>query len=254
MTKKLIKAREELDAKLTDLLNNLDSDALVSAAQSAASNLFTLLEHDLCKKIKQDGTLPKTELEDTLSSIENILEVAVIYSKLMSDWHAKHQMAFSYAPNVLSTAESVLNYYHKEKAMDYKKRLEQNGFPTNGFEKKLPLHNKKKDIQYIIMGAIFLIASIIIDVATDCNHGTHYLLFRAFLALGISLVATGSLAGFASIKLDTELKFWGIQWTRMKITACGTVAIFFAMYFVNPPLPPELEIPNASTNTELEQK
>ena len=252
--KDLSKDRNKLDNKLLAFLADYDSETKLFEVQKAASDLFTALENELCKEIKRNDNLSKTELEDDLASIENILAVAVKYAEIMKYWHKKHGKTYTFAPNTLSTAESVLNYYKKEQAMFYKKKLNENDFPINGFNQKLPLQNKKKDVACIVLGSLLLISALIINSITDCNYGNSYLLFRGFFALGISLIASGTFVGFVKAKIESEFKIAGIQLTRAKITAGGTIGIFLLLYFANPPLPPQLEEIIPHTNTEIEQR
>jgi hypothetical protein len=252
--KDLSKDRNKLDNKLLAFLADYDSETKLFEVQKAASSLFTALENELCKEIKRNDSLSKTELEDDLATIENILEVAVQYAELMKCWHTKHNKTYAFAPNTLSTAESVLNYYKQERAMNYKKKLNENDFPINGFNKKLPLQNKKKDVACIVLGSLLLISALIINFITDCNFGNSYLLFRGFFALGIALIASGTLVGFVKAKIESEFKIAGIQLTRAKITAGGTIVIFLLLYFANPPLPPQPGEISSHTSTEVEQR
>lgn len=246
--------RHKLDNKLLAFSQDYDSEKKLFEVQKAASSLFTDLEKDLCEKLKRNDRLSKTELEDSLASIENILEVAAQYAELMKCWHQKHNKTYTYAPNTLSTAEAVLNYYKKERAMYYKKKLNENDFPINGFNKKLPLQNKKIDVACIVLGILLLITALIINLKTDSNYGNSYLLFRGCFALGFSLIASGTLVGFVKAKIESEFKFGGIQLTRARITAGGTIVIFLFLYFANPPLPPQPEEISSHTSTEVEQR
>lgn len=232
----LLKTKEKLDKSLAEFMLDINSENKFIEIQKNASALFTSLEDELCNKINKGDDLSKTELEDFLSTIENIFDFVIKYSEFIKIMRERRGVLYEYSSNVLSTSEAVLKHYRKERAGYYKEKFKENDFPTRGFEKELSMRNKTKDILCIIFGSVLFFASVLMAYLLDVNTGYQYLVFRVCFSLGVALLASGLLKGFVKTKIKTSNKI-----NRVEITACGAVAIFLLLYLINPAEPPQID-------------
>lgn len=243
----LIERKQELENSLIELKNDLNSDDKALDIQRKASNLFTDLEEKLCDVAGRKEDLSKTELEDWLSTIENIFEFVIAYSTFVKIWNNQKNSNYRYSPQTLSTAESVLNNYRKRKAMYYKKKFEENNFPIGGFEKKLPLRNVTRDVACVVIGVVLLTGCGLMAYVLDVQSSYQYLFYRVMISISIPLILSGLIKGVVEVKFDTKIKF-----TRIQITAVGSIALFIILYFLNPAPPPEINpIVNQVTKIEI---
>ena len=77
--KGILEIKDELDEIMTEFMLDTNSENKVTEIQKKTSALFTSLEDDLCQKINKGDDLSKTELEDFLSTIENIFDFVIKY-------------------------------------------------------------------------------------------------------------------------------------------------------------------------------
>lgn len=78
--KGILEIKDELDEIMTEFMLDTNSENKVTEIQKKTSALFTSLEDDLCQKINKGDDLSKTELEDFLSTIENIFDFVILVS------------------------------------------------------------------------------------------------------------------------------------------------------------------------------
>jgi hypothetical protein len=247
--KGILEIKDELDEIMTEFMLDTNSENKVIEIQKKTSALFTSLEDNLCQKINKGDDLSKTELEDFLSTIENIFDFAIKYSEFIKIWSKQRGVSYEYSSNVLSTSESVLKYYRKERADYYKEKFKENNFPTRGFERKLSMRNKTKDVLCIIFGSVLFFVSVLMAYLFDVNTGYQYLVFRTCFSFGVALLASGLLKGFIKTKIKTNDKI-----NRIEITACGAAAVFLLLYLINPAEPPQIDNTTKQTEKILEQK
>ena len=213
----------------------------INEVTSSASSFYTKFEAFLTNISSEHQDLSKTQINDVLTSIENILEASIKYWNTIGRLSEK-VLGNKIKPqkNFLKTAQSILRTYNKDKALSIKNEFLKNNIPIEGFEskEKYKLHGTKIEWISLIIGIIFLIISAIIIFLDSINTGMQYWLIRIFTSLGVALLITGIFKKSIQAKINIP---------GVVITATGGFAVFFILYFFNPAKEPEYkksEIPN----------
>lgn len=213
----------------------------INEVASSASSFYTKFEAFLTNISSEHQDLSKTQINDVLTSIENILEASIKYWNTIGSLSEK-VLGNKIKPqkNFLKTAQSILRTYNKDKALSIKNEFVKNNIPIEGFESKEKYKLNGTKIEWIsfIIGIIFLIISAIIIFLDSINTGMQYWLIRIFTSLGVALLITGIFKKSIQAKINIP---------GVVITATGGFAVFFILYFFNPAKEPEYkksEIPN----------
>ena len=137
--------------------------------------------------------------------------------------------------NFFKTAQGILRTYDNKKAKVLEQEFIKNNLPIEGFisKEKYKLTSSKIDWTVLSIGIISLILSLIIIFFNFVNDGLQYWLIRIIAGLGVTLV-------FAELfKNSIKTKLTIIP--GLVITATGSIAIFFLLYFFNPAEAPKYE-------------
>ncbi len=239
----ILKRKEELNAALLGLKDNLNEQNFNDVQQSVGS-FFAEFENSLCEKTNKDFFASKVGKEDYLTSIENVFDFAIHYKMMMDLLSKKLNVNFRLQSNFLRTSESVLNRYRKKRAREFKINFEKVGLPTTGFANKIALRTSKIDWVSIIAGVVCIGIASLIAFFSGVSSGYQNLIFRLFFASGAACFLSGTCKGFIEVHVKTN---------RFALTAIGGFAIFVLTYLVNPPSPPEFETPSKQNEIQTER-
>lgn len=223
-------AKIELDSSFLKLLSQAEdiTKEMLSKTHLAGTNFFSKFETFVTSVSSEYESLSKTQVEDILTSIENILEYSIEYWNTIRDL-SQNLSNVTYQPqnNFLRTSQVVLKTYRKDKALKIKKEFESNNIPIEGFKSKerYKLTSLKIDWVSLIFGSVLLLITGIIIFIVTVNNGLEYWLVRILGSLGVALIFTG--LGKNSIQAKINL-------SGFAITAFGTIAIFLILYLLNP--------------------
>lgn len=236
-----------LDEKLSAFLSevpNITTEAL-NSLHIQGTHFFSKFESFVSSVSSEYETLSKVQIQDVITSIENVLAFSVEY------WETIIAMSESildtpYSPdrNFMKTSQSILRTYSKEKSLEYEKIFKSKNIPTTGFEskKKHQLKTIKIDWVSLVIGIMLLIVSGVIVFQVDTYTGMQYFFTRILNSLSIALIFTG----VAKNKIQAKINVPGLA-----ITAAGTIAIFLTLYFSNPA---EMPIGNQDVSVQTHNK
>ncbi|WP_419763966.1 MAG: hypothetical protein ACNI28_09230 [Arcobacter sp.] len=240
-----LNAKKVFDDNLKKLLSEQPTflSTTINEVVSSASSFYTKFEAFLTNISSEYQDLSKTQINDVLTSIENILEASIKYWNIIGSLSEK-VLGSKIKPqkNFLKTAQSILRTYNKDKALSIKNEFVKNNIPIEGFEskEKYKLNNIKIEWTSLIIGIIFLIISAIIIFLDSINTGMQYWLIRIFTSLGVALLITGIFKKSIQAKINIP---------GVVITATGGFAVFFILYFFNPAKEPEYKKSETPNNT-----
>lgn len=240
--KEILERKEKLNKQLLNLEKNMTM-ATYTALQSSVGDFFTEFEESLCKKTYNGRFLSKLDIDDSLTSIENILDFAIEYKTLMDLVGGKFNRKINLQKNFLRTSESLLNRYRKKSAEIYREKFENVGLPTMGFDHQITFPQKKIDWKSIIVGVICLAVATYIAFFCKINSGYQNLIFRFFFSAGAACLLSGTCKGFIEVHIKTK---------PIIITAIGGMAIFVMTYLVNPPPPPDYDNPSKQSEQSVD--
>ncbi len=230
LEKEVHNEKEKLDEMLHKLLSekpNYTPETL-SSTHVKGSNFFTKFESFVASISSEYANLSKLQVQDVLTSIENILEFSVDYWGTMRSI-SNQILDFQYSPqnNFMKTSQAVLSTYRKDKAHNLMDLFKKNNLPVSGFDlkEKHKLTSLKIDWVSLVIGISLLIVSGVIVFQIEINTGMKYFFSRILISLSIALIFTG----VAKTKIQAKINIPGLV-----ITATGTIAIFFILYFYNP--------------------
>lgn len=222
--------KDKLDDELGKLLSEKPNytSATLNATHIKGSNFFTKFESFVSSISSEHESLSKLQVQDVLTSIENILEFSIDYWDTMRA--ISNQILNSqYAPqnNFLQTSQAILATYRKDKAQELRKSFEHKDIPVSGFisKEKHKLTSIKIDWVSLTIGLTLLIVSGLVVFQIEINTGMKYFFSRILISLSIALIFTG----IAKTKIQAKINIPGLA-----ITTVGTIAIFFILYFYNP--------------------
>ncbi|AXX84609.1 hypothetical protein [Aliarcobacter skirrowii] len=240
-----LNAKKVFDDNLEKLLSEQPTflSTTINEVVSSASSFYTKFEAFLTNISSEHQDLSKTQINDVLTSIENILEASIKYWDTIGRLSEK-VLGNKIKPqkNFLKTAQSILRTYNKNKALSIKNEFVKNNIPIEGFEskEKYKLNSTKIEWTSLIIGIIFLIISAIIIFLDSINTGMQYWLIRIFTSLGVALLITGIFKKSIQAKINIP---------GVVITATGGFAVFFILYFFNPAKEPEYKKSETPNNT-----
>lgn len=247
--KYLKEAHNKLSVKLSsvvDILENGNEPNLndIQSIIDNASRFYTTFENYLIS-FSKDRNLTDVQLKDLLSSIENVLNFSISYWDTMSEVSKKYaQVEYSPQKNFLKTAQSILRTYNKKSANNMKNDFKKHNLPIDGFtsKDKYFLTPKLKLFDYkFVMGIFILLGAFIFEWRGLVDNGNKYLIFRAFFAIGCSLLYWGR-GGKLSLKIEIA---------NTKIKTFGAIAIFIFIYLVNPVPKPSIENHSDKTSKDI---
>ena len=230
------KEKSELDKNLSILLSQSPdyTKEILNSTHIQGTKFFSKFESFLTSVTSEHEALSKTQIQDILTSIENVLEFSIEYWDVMIEV-SKNILGQPYCPerNFMKTSQSILKTYRKDKASELNNRFKLNNIPTTGFnsKEKYKLTSIKIDWVSLVVGMLLLIISGLIVFILDINTGMKYFFSRVLISLSIALVFTG----VAKDKIQAKMNVPG-----MAITAAGTIAIFLVLYFANPAEMPKI--------------
>lgn len=224
------KEKYTLDGYLSQMVNHADKVPvdLLNETNLQGSNFFSKFESFVSSISSESEELSKTQVEDVLTSIENVLDFAITYWEVMVlSSEGVISCTFSPGPNFLKTSQQIFKSYKKKEALVLRAAFIEKGLPTAGFDSKggYKLTSMKIDLVSLVLGLILIAISGGLVFFMDIDTGMKYLFSRILISLSIALVFTG----IAKEKIQAKIKVPGVI-----ITAFGTVAIFFVLYFANP--------------------
>lgn len=212
---------------------------------SKATKFFTDFEAFLSNISSEEYTLTKVQIQDVLTSIENIFDASFEYWNTIG-YISEKVLYYRHKPqsSFLKTAQGILRTYDNKKAEIYKEKFLKNDLPTNGFEakEKYKLTASLIDWVLVVFGLLFFAISSGIVFLDFIETGMQYLLTRIFISLGVAFLIVGLSKHTIQAQFDIS---------KVRITAIGVPAIFFIVYFLNPAETPKYEKSN-SANKKLE--
>ncbi|MFM2484353.1 hypothetical protein [Celerinatantimonas yamalensis] len=218
---------DECFQKVLSSMPNVPVNEL-NAAHLQGTKFFSKFESFLSSISSESESLSKTQIEDVLTSIENILDYSITYWDVMISTSTK-TVSVPYSPdaNFLKTSQQIFKTYKKNQALTLKNRFIKYNLPTNGFDAKgsYKLTSIKIDWVSLIIGIILFVASGLVVFFIDIDTGMEYLFSRILISLSVALI----FSGVAKEKIQAKINISGLT-----ITALGTIAIFFTLYFANP--------------------
>ncbi len=235
--KDYIEAKEIYDSSLKKLINDASNftENTLNEINSNFSKFHTKFEEFLTNISSENYDLSKTQIQDVLTSIENILYASIKHWNILGNASEKvlnHR--FKPQDNFFKTAQGILKTNNYEKAEILRKKFLENNLPIQGFisKEKYKLTTSKIEWTALIIGIISLIISLVIIFSDFVNNGMQYWLIRIIAGLGVALV----FAGLFKNSIKTNITIPGLV-----ITATGSIAIFFILYFFNPAESPKYE-------------
>lgn len=235
--KEYLKAKEVYELSLEKLLiqaPNFSKDTL-NEINSNFSKFHTKFEEFLTNISSENYDLSKTQIQDVLTSIQNILDASIKYWDIIGNI-SEELIGSRFKPqnNFFKTAQGILRTYDNKKAKVLEKEFINNKLPIEGFKskEKYKLTTSKIDWASLIIGIIFLVISIVIVFLDFINTGMQYLLIRIFISMGVALLITGIFKKSIQAKINIP---------GLAITATGGFAVFFILYFFNPAEAPKYE-------------
>lgn len=226
----IFKEKEKLDQVFQGVLSSMPSASVevLNNAHIQGTRFFSKFESFVTSFCSESEALSKTQVEDILISIENVLDYSVTYWEVMTPT-SESVVSTPYIPeaNFLKTSQLVLKSYKKKCALRIRDEFIKHGIPTVGFDEKgsYKLTSIKIDWVSLIFGGIFLVSSGLLVFLIDIDTGMKYLFSRILISLSVALIFTG----VAKEKIQAKINIPGLA-----ITAFGTIAIFFTLYFANP--------------------
>jgi hypothetical protein len=218
---------------------------LLNKAHLQGTRFFSKFESFVTSISSESEALSDTQVEDVLTSISNVLDYSITYWNVMTPTSEEVvSVPFIPAENFLKTSQLVLKTYRKEQSSALRKKFHDNRLPTKGFDSKgsFKLTSIKIDWVSLIIGCVLLITSGLLVFLMDIDTGMKYLFSRILISLSVALMFTG----VAKEKIQARINIPGIA-----ITALGTIAIFFTLYFANPAEMPTINNTDAHEGTIL---
>lgn len=247
LQKTYLYSKKAFDDSLRILLSenpNFTRDS-INDVIAKATKFFTDFEAFLANISSDKYTLTKVQIQDVLTSIENILDASFEYWNTIGDISEK-VLDYRHKPqsNFLKTAQGILRTYDKKKAETYRKKFLKNDLPANGFEskEKYKLTTSLIDWVLVAFGVLFFAISSGIVFLDFIETGMQYFLTRIFISLGVAFLIVGL------SKHTIQAQFYI---SKVRITAVGIPALFLIIYFLNPAEVPKYE-KTISENKKLE--
>lgn len=241
------KEKEALDKCLQSVLSHIPnvSTQLLNDAHFQGTKFFSKFESFISSISSESEVLSKIQVEDVLTSIENVLNYSLYYWEVMtfiSDGVVS--VPYSPEPNFLKTSQLVFKTYKKEDALKLKERFIERNLPTKGFDSKesYKLTSIKIDWVSLIIGSLLLTISGVLVFFMDIDTGMKYFFSRILISLSVALLFTG----VAKEKIQAKINIPGLA-----VTALGTIAIFLTLYFANPAEMPTTNNFNPSVSSSL---
>jgi len=245
LNNKLKNEKEKVTESLIELLDKIKNDKLdtevLNSVHSVGINFFIEFENFITSSSSEYEQLSKVQIEDILTSIENILKYSIEYWDIIRNASSILNIKLEPQNNFLYTSQVVLKTYRKNTAKEIRKKFESNSIPIKGFiaKEKLKLTIPKLDLTSLIIGVIFLSITAYIAFIINISTGTQYWITRIFGSLGTALVITAFSKHFIQAKINIP---------SYAITATGAIAIFLILYLVNPANEPQYNVNNNATN------
>ena len=222
--------KADLDSSLKKLLEEMPSPSreTFDNVKEKGSIFFTEFESFIVSLSSEYSSLSQTQINDILTSIENILEFSIIYwNTIQKILNTGLEQTFKPQNNFLKTTQGTFRTYRKREALLLQNKFKENNLPIEGFlsKEKYKLKSSKIDWLSIIIGIALLIITGIIIFIVYIDTGMQYWLTRIFGALGVAFLITGVSKQSIQAKINIP---------TAAITATGAIAIFFMLYFANP--------------------
>jgi hypothetical protein len=208
--------------------NNSKIATIFNDCTKCASEFITEFELFLTNVSTDEHYLSKIQINDILTSIENILEWFVTLSLALSAVSQRIGI-----PNVLTsknylrTSQTLLKNYRKESAQKLMATFNSHNLSTEGFmsKDKIKFNTIKFDLPSVLAGSFLLIIGAILIFNVGLETGMQYFITRILIALGAGFL----ISGFGKSHINAEFKFKGTA-----ITSAGAAAVFLILYFTNP--------------------
>ena len=242
LSKEYLNDKEKMDSAIQNLLseepnftkkslNNLNSLSII---------FFTNFELFLTNVSSKNEVLSKIQINDILTSIENVLDFSINYWKMIKPISKNLQVSpIKPQENFLKTSQIILKTHRKNKALEIKEKFIKHSIPITGFtsKEKHKMTNSNIDWVSLIMGAILLSITLIIIFIFKVEDSMAYWITRILGSLGAGFLLTG--VGGNTIQAKFTIP-------SLVITAIGSIAVFIFLYTVNPAEEPKFKNHNSS--------
>jgi hypothetical protein len=242
LEKEVSKEKDALDLCLKGVLSSMPnvSVQLLNDLHLQGTKFFSKFESFISSISSESEVLSKTQVEDVLTSIENVLDYSIDYWDVVT-LVSGPVLNVPYSPelNFLKTSQQILKTHKKESALTLKKRFVEHNLPTRGFDSKgsYKLNSIRIDWLSLIIGILLLIISGFLVFFIAIDTGMKYYFSRILISLGVAFLFTG----VAKEKIQAKINIPGLA-----ITAVGAIAIFLTLYFANPADMPIVNNSNSS--------
>jgi uncharacterized integral membrane protein len=232
---KIHQAKRKLDNDLKKLLSEAPNfqKETVNIVHTNGVSFFSEFESFIVSISSEYDSLSNTQINDVLTSIENILNFSIEYWDFIKKVSSE-TLNFELQPsnNFLKTSQIIFKTYQKEKALELKNKFKSYNIPIEGFKsrEKYKLKSSKIDKTSLVIGIILLIITTIIIFTNSIETGMQYWFTRILGSLGVALLLTA----FYKHSIKAQLNV-----PTYTIIATGAIVIFFILYFLNPANEPE---------------
>ena len=242
-------AMEQTFNKLLASFNDNEDDSKITIifneCTKGASGFITEFELFLTNVSADGHYLSKIQINDILTSIENILEWFITLSLALSVVSERIEIPNALtSKNHLRTSQILLKNYRKDSAQRLMATFKSHNLSVEGFMSKdnIRFNTIKFDLPSVLAGSILLIIGLFLVFNIGLQTGMQYFITRILIALGTGFL----ISGFGKSYISAEFKFKGTA-----ITSIGAAAVFLILYFINPAETPKYQ-PDSVTSKSKE--
>jgi len=242
LSKQYLNDKKEMDTAIQNLLDEEPdfTKKSLNSLNALSINFFTNFELFLTNTSSQSEEVSKIQLDDILTSIENVLNFSISYWEIIEKVSISLQtLPIVPQENFLKTSQMILKTYREDNALEIKEKFTKHSIPITGFTSKerYKMTNSSIDWVSLIMGAILIGITLIIIFILKVEDSMAYWITRILGSLGAGFLLTG--VGGNTIQAKFTIP-------SLVITAIGSIAVFIFLYTVNPAEEPKFKNHNSS--------
>lgn len=220
--------QKEYENLLTKFINSNGEYKKIIEIHKVATKLFSAFEKAICEITVNPEIIGQAYIEDLVDSAINICESGILeHWNFISFADKKNDLKIFPNKNSYGTIQRLIRTYNKEESKRLLIMFKEKKLPTKGFEmkKKHKLNKGKTNKLQLIVGIVAFITSGLLIYLTPTNNGLRYLFIRILVSIGSGMIIGGAFSNRIKIKF---------KYKNLLITAAGTSAMFFIIYFYNP--------------------
>lgn len=245
LSKQYLNDKKEIDSAVQELLDEKPefTTKSLNTLNRLSIDFFTSFELFLTNVSSKSESLSKLQIDDILTSIENVLDFSIKYWEMIIPISENLQVnPIKPQENFLKTSQMILKTYREDKALEIKEKFTKHSIPITGFtsKEKYKMTNSNIDWVSLIMGTILITITLVIIFILKVEDSMAYWITRILGSLGSGLLLTG--IGGNTIQAKFTIP-------SLVITAIGSIAVFIFLYTVNPAEAPKFENHTSSKKT-----